>query len=45
VLPDGWDFDRKLLNSNQYIASEMECDDLDLEIDLDEDNGKELSYG
>jgi WhiB family redox-sensing transcriptional regulator len=45
VLPDGWDFDRKLLNSNQYIASEMECDDVDLEIDLYEDDGKELSCG
>jgi WhiB family redox-sensing transcriptional regulator len=45
VLPDGWDFDRKLLNSNQYLASEMELDDLDLEVDLEEDNGRELSYG
>jgi WhiB family redox-sensing transcriptional regulator len=43
VLPDGWDFDRKLLASNQYIASEMEYDDRNLEIDLDEDDGRELS--
>ncbi len=43
VLPDGWDFDRKLLDSHEHTIWESDRDNLDVEINLDEDYGKESS--